>query len=209
MNKLYQKKWREENPEKAKGYQKKYRENNPKKAKESQRKYYYKNRLKQIAKSIRWNKEHPEIHIGRAKKWNEDNREKHKANKRAYRLRHIEKCRKKSRDWARENKEWIKKYRKEYMKNPEVRERYKKYMKEWHLKRREKIVGSPKPDNCPVCKRKPKGGNRGKGRICVDHCHKTGKIRGWLCDDCNVVLGRVNDKVEILKNLIKYLNKNS
>jgi hypothetical protein len=42
----------------------------------------------------------------------------------------------------------------------------------------------------------------------VDHDHKTGKVRGLLCDDCNQVIGRAKDDVKILKRLIKYLNKN-
>ncbi len=41
-----------------------------------------------------------------------------------------------------------------------------------------------KPDRCqlPIC---------GKiGRICLDHDHKTGKVRGWLCTGCNALLGK-------------------
>lgn len=41
-------------------------------------------------------------------------------------------------------------------------------------------------------------------RGCVDHCHTTGIVRGWLCDDCNVALGRVSDSVTTLTNLADY-----
>lgn len=80
-------------------------------------------------------------------------------------------------------------------------------MEKWHLDRREKLVGSPKPKTCPICGRKPLGKKRGKGRIVVDHDHKTNKIRGWICDDCNVALGRVNDSIKTLESLIQYLKR--
>ena len=47
-----------------------------------------------------------------------------------------------------------------------------------------------------------------KRALCVDHCHKTGKIRGLLCDDCNVGLGRLRDNPQTLINLAEYLNYN-
>jgi hypothetical protein len=42
--------------------------------------------------------------------------------------------------------------------------------------------------------------------LCVDHDHKTGKIRGLLCHDCNVCIGKAKDNIETLKNAIKYLS---
>ena len=41
----------------------------------------------------------------------------------------------------------------------------------------------------------------------VDHCHKSGKVRGLLCTRCNKGLGHHKDDVEILKKAIKYLRK--
>lgn len=41
--------------------------------------------------------------------------------------------------------------------------------------------------------------------LSVDHCHRTGKIRGLLCNRCNRVLGMVDDNTEILSGLIEYL----
>lgn len=40
----------------------------------------------------------------------------------------------------------------------------------------------------------------------VDHCHSTGKIRGLLCDKCNMALGLLEDSKEIIQNLERYLN---
>jgi hypothetical protein len=41
----------------------------------------------------------------------------------------------------------------------------------------------------------------------VDHCHKTGKIRGLLCTKCNPGIGYLQDSTDILKSAIKYLEK--
>lgn len=69
------------------------------------------------------------------------------------------------------------------------------------LKMQEKIAGRKKTLLCEIC--------NNAGRICFDHCHKTGKFRGWICMNCNTALGMVNDNVEILKLLIKYVENNS
>ena len=41
----------------------------------------------------------------------------------------------------------------------------------------------------------------------VDHCHKTKKIRGLLCQKCNLTLGYFNDNIDLLHKAIKYLNE--
>ena len=46
-----------------------------------------------------------------------------------------------------------------------------------------------------------------RGRLYVDHCHKTTKIRGLLCGACNSALGHFQDNIEILQKAIAYLSK--
>jgi hypothetical protein len=58
---------------------------------------------------------------------------------------------------------------------------------------------------CACCRNPPKEGKI----LCVDHCHQTNKIRGLLCESCNLVLGKVKDNTFTLKNMIKYLRKNN
>lgn len=45
-------------------------------------------------------------------------------------------------------------------------------------------------------------------RLCVDHNHKTGKVRGLLCLNCNRAIGNFRDSVELLENAKKYLVEN-
>ena len=48
-----------------------------------------------------------------------------------------------------------------------------------------------------------------KHKFHVDHCHTTGKVRGLLCNNCNVSLGGFRDSKEILEAAIKYLEESS
>lgn len=58
---------------------------------------------------------------------------------------------------------------------------------------------------CALCKQEPTG-KRTKV-LQVDHDHKTGKIRGLLCNECNTALGRLGDDVKGLNRALKYLKK--
>ena len=42
-------------------------------------------------------------------------------------------------------------------------------------------------------------------RLVLDHCHSTGRIRGVLCDQCNLGLGHFTDNIDKLKGAIKWL----
>jgi hypothetical protein len=56
---------------------------------------------------------------------------------------------------------------------------------------------------CKIC-----GSNDPKhnsNNFVVDHCHETGVVRGLLCSECNLMLGKARDSVTILQNAINYL----
>lgn len=44
-----------------------------------------------------------------------------------------------------------------------------------------------------------------KKRLCVDHCHTTGKVRGLLCHYCNIAIGHMFDSTENLNKAVQYL----
>lgn len=57
---------------------------------------------------------------------------------------------------------------------------------------------------CYICK----SYNNDKS-LCVDHDHKTGKVRKLLCNNCNSALGYVKDRTDILNSMIDYLTEHS
>ena len=58
---------------------------------------------------------------------------------------------------------------------------------------------------CAICKTMDPGEYHGK--FCVDHDHKTGKVRGLLCHNCNSALGNFYDNINYLQNAILYLQQ--
>lgn len=44
-------------------------------------------------------------------------------------------------------------------------------------------------------------------KLCLDHNHTTGKIRGCLCDRCNRGLGVFNDNSDLLQKAVQYLER--
>ncbi len=45
-------------------------------------------------------------------------------------------------------------------------------------------------------------------KLHMDHCHETGKLRGFLCQKCNQGLGNYNDSVELLIAAAEYIENN-
>ncbi len=57
--------------------------------------------------------------------------------------------------------------------------------------------------SCPICHKTTIPGLTSK--IVLDHSHKDGHIRGWICDSCNTGIGRFKDDIVLLENAIKFL----
>lgn len=45
-----------------------------------------------------------------------------------------------------------------------------------------------------------------KEKLCVDHNHKTNRVRGILCLNCNFMIGISKDDIELLEKGIQYLH---
>jgi hypothetical protein len=87
--------------------------------------------------------------------------------------------------------------------------------------RREQIVLPSSDYKCPVCKKTEKEisthtfvvdkftykqvERKFRKVWVVDHDHDTGKLRGIICNPCNVKLGAFKDSIEELGEAIKYL----
>jgi hypothetical protein len=42
-------------------------------------------------------------------------------------------------------------------------------------------------------------------RLCVDHSHETGEVRGLLCQPCNTAAGKMQDSPKLLRKLADYI----
>jgi len=132
-------------------------------------------------------------------------------------------------------KECIQKYQvnnreqqKEYNKNYQLtnKDKIKEDKKEYYLENKNKINNYylqskygitldqynemlKKQNNlCIICGKEETTIIRGKLlNLAIDHNHKTGKVRGLLCINCNHLLGNAKDNKQVLLNAINYLTK--
>ena len=67
---------------------------------------------------------------------------------------------------------------------------------------------APDGYQCPVClKNAEEAQIPSRTPFVIDHCHKTGKFRGWLCHRCNMALGQLQDDVEAAERAVNYLKE--
>jgi len=72
--------------------------------------------------------------------------------------------------------------------------------KQWRSEKPHKV-----PFECPICKKRTIAGVTSK--LDLDHNHRTGAIRGWVCDSCNTGIGRFKDDIELIKSAMKFLEQ--
>lgn len=91
-----------------------------------------------------------------------------------------------------------------------LRERNKRWRaanKERALLLNRRSTGLPEPDRpapatCECC-----GGPPGRKALSLDHCHSTGRFRGWLCSRCNTGIGALGDSESGLLAALNYLRR--
>jgi len=60
---------------------------------------------------------------------------------------------------------------------------------------------------CGICLAEESVGRDGKvTRLCVDHCHKTGGVRGLLCSRCNAAIGLLQDDPKLIHKAAIWAN---
>lgn len=112
--------------------------------------------------------------------------------------------------WVENNKERSRQIIKDWAKkNPDkVRSNRLKYKYGINLEQYNTILTSQNM-GCAICgslENRSKH-NKGWSHLCVDHDHITGKVRGLLCDDCNLCIGLIRENSILLKKMILYLKK--
>lgn len=111
---------------------------------------------------------------------------------RSGRYSYCKKCQKESsKRWARDNPESIQKTNRKVRLKREYGITQAEYLRMLRVQK----------DGCAICGEKNHDGQE----LCIDHDHKTGRVRGLLCHNCNRALGLVEDDPERLKKLAAYV----
>lgn len=135
---------------------------------------------------------------------------------------HFEKCRQLYRSDCRECR---RKYRSERNKRPEVKQARNIYRRKAHqsnpdIKRSSRYrykYGISLDDYnrmveaqngvCQICQRPPR--KEAGHKLCIDHSHVTGSVRGLLCTYCNTLIGMAGERILTLEQAIEYLRVSS
>lgn len=59
--------------------------------------------------------------------------------------------------------------------------------------------------SCAICRKHELLCER--ARLFVDHCHRSGQVRGLLCQGCNSGLGAFRDRDDLLESAYHYLQE--
>lgn len=148
--------------------------------KSSYQKNYYQMHRKRLSDYQRTHKEaNPELAARQHRSWYRNNRDKILVDAREYRIKNADHIR-----------EWRK------------RTGRRKWLKHYGLTVEQYEAMVQRQGNCcAICGNGPTIGKT----LCVDHDHRTGKVRGLLCNTCNVGMGALKDDPELVWLAFAYL----
>ncbi len=197
----YQRAYRMENRDRLKAYEKEYYRSNAERLGEEQREYRKRNKEKiRVQKRNYYLRNRAKI-LASKKEYRKQNPEKMKERNRGYYQSHRELVDKRNKEWAKRHRDQVLRYQAGYRETHKAENNAMKRI--WKFKRMRnysydwiaKLINS----KCEVC------GSR--KNIDIDHDHSTNMIRGALCRRCNLMLGMVEDDVDLMHSAIRYLDK--
>lgn len=95
-------------------------------------------------------------------------------------------------------------YEREYLKRPSVKIHRQDYALRYYYNitlAEKKMLWKRQGFQCGICKKDIPNFKD----VRLDHDHKDKKVRGILCNDCNLLIGHAKDDVKILKSAVNYL----
>jgi hypothetical protein len=135
-----------------------------------------------------------------------------RASNRHFYKRHREKCVARNQAWRKDNPERAREVGRRYRANnlEKAREAGRRCAKKYRAKNlvyQRRVAGLPEPtrpcpDTCECC-----GRGKGKRAFSLDHDHRTGAFRGWLCAACNLGLGKLGDTIASVSTALEYLRR--
>ncbi len=133
------------------------------------------------------------------------NPEDEKAYKKAYYEKNKEKINAQKKSYNEKNKEKIKAEKKAYREKNKDRLRNKELKRNFGISLHEyNLMHTEQKGKCACCGIHQ---NELTKKFAVDHDHDTGLIRGLLCNNCNLALGKLGDNIEGLMKALNYLEK--
>lgn len=181
--------------------------------KQYKRQYYLDNRDKILKKIKEFNLKNKDYIREYKKQYFINNFDAIKDWKRNYYLNNKHNIREKHRKYYINNYSKVRAIQTAYKQNESVRKHAKIYQANWGLQKNFGLTIDDynqilKKQNgvCAICFKKSEKAKGRWGKLYVDHCHKTGKIRGLLCNRCNLGLGHFEDSPELLFSATNYLS---
>lgn len=131
--------------------------------------------------------------------------EKFKDRSRKYQLANPEKVKERHQKWHKANRERMREWAHNYHVTHPTNNRAKRLKHEYgiSLKDYDDLL-TAQGGVCAIC-----GGDNNGKNLHVDHDHKTGIVRGLLCNGCNSGIGNMKDDVNIVRKAVQYLEEHA